>query len=409
MGNLTVTKIKSLPIPEKRHKMYSDIPTLYLNVTYTGTKSWVQKLTLNGQRLEKVLGSFPAMTLEEARKIASENRQAVQRGLNPFDEELKEDGELTFKEAALKAHKSMSATWKNEKTKNNWMQRLERHVFQKCIHINGKKKVFGNMRVADIGRKDFVAVLEPIWFSKPDTGRRVRTSLKQTLEWCVDNDYIEDNIAERSYKIALPPMPAVKEHNKALPYKEVFDAVIDIRNSASSLAVKSCLEFTILTACRSCEAFGAKWSEIDWEERLWVIPKSRMKGKREHQQPLSPQAIDVLERVKILRDSSDLIFPSPVNVGEQLSDMTMTKLIRKIGLADRAKVHGFRGTFRTWAEKEIHADWAVKELCLAHKVGSQVERSYVHTTLTDKRRILMCQWGDYVTGVSNREVLKLCA
>ena len=153
----------------------------------------------------------------------------------------------------------------------------------------------------------------------------------------------------------------------------------------------------VLTACRSGEARAATWSEIDEYARLWVIPAGRMKTGADHRQPLSDAALDVLAEARKLDDGSGLLFPSPARRGRPLSDMSLTKVLRDTGLAERATVHGFRTCFRTWASEKTNADHAVMELSLAHAVGSAVERAYARSDMLDKRRRLMGQWGRFVT------------
>ena len=164
------------------------------------------------------------------------------------------------------------------------------------------------------------------------------------------------------------------------------------------------MRFLVLTACRSGEARGATWDEIDADAGLWVIPASRMKGGAEHRQPLSPAALAALEAVRPFADSSGLLFPSPSRPGRPLSDMTLTKVLRGTGLADRATVHGFRTAFRTWASEKTNADHAVMELCLAHHVGTAVERAYARSDLLAKRRRLMDQWAAFATGTAGKVV-----
>ena len=195
-------------------------------------------------------------------------------------------------------------------------------------------------------------------------------------------------------------MPAVRAHFRALPYRKVGAALEVIGGSRASLAAKACLRFVVLTACRSGEARNALWAEIDVEAREWRIPASRMKGGAEHRVPLSDAVVTLLELVRPLRDRSDLVFPSPTKLGKPLSDMTLTKVLRDTGLADRAVVHGFRTSFRTWASERTSVPHAVAEMALAHTVGSAVERSYARSDLFEKRRGLMDQWAAYVTGAS---------
>ena len=153
----------------------------------------------------------------------------------------------------------------------------------------------------------------------------------------------------------------------------------------------------VLTACRSGEARLAKWDEIHYETREWRIPASRMKAGIEHRVPLSDAALKVLERVRSLRDESDLIFPSPARPRRPMSDMTLTKVLRDTGLADQGTVHGFRSSFRDWAAEQTDAPHAVMELSLAHSVGTAVEQAYARSDLLARRRKLMQQWADFLS------------
>ena len=123
-----------------------------------------------------------------------------------------------------------------------------------------------------------------------------------------------------------------------------------------------------------------------------------MKAGEEHRVPLSDPAMDVLASVEPLRRPSGLVFPSPSRSGKPLTDMTLTKVLRGCGLSDRTTVHGFRTTFRTWAEERTGVSYAVAEMALAHHVGSSTERAYKKSVLFDKRRRLMARWARFATG-----------
>ena len=226
--------------------------------------------------------------------------------------------------------------------------------------------------------------------------RKLRQRIRAVLAWAQAHGHVEHNFAGEPINGALPSMPAVKSHFRALPYQEIASALDTVEASGASMAAKLCLRFLILTASRSGEARSATWAEIDEDARLWVIPGSRMKGGAEHRQPLSDAAMIVLDQARVLDDGSRLVFPSPVRRGRPLSDMALTKLLRDVALADRATVHGFRTCFRTWASEKTSADHAVMELSLAHAVGSSVERAYARSDLLAKRRRLLDQWGRFV-------------
>ncbi len=186
-------------------------------------------------------------------------------------------------------------------------------------------------------------------------------------------------------------------HHRALPNQEVGVALEAVEGPVSNDAAKLCFRLLVLTAARSGEARGEMWGEVDLRAREWRIPAELMKAHVQHSVPLSGAAILVLEQALTLRDGSDLVFPSPVKRARPLSDMTLMKVLRRVGLAQRTTVHGLRASFRTWASECTDTDHAVMELSLAHSVGSAVEQAYARSDLLDKRRRLMDQWAAFVT------------
>ena len=376
---LTVAKAKALRDPG----LYWADPTLYLRVGPSGTKHWIQRLMIDGRRHDLGLGGFPLVPLADAREQAFENRRKVRRGGNPLAERRRASVP-TFAVAAARTRDSLRARWRNTKHAKDWMAALERYAFP----------VFGTLRVDRIRREDVLQVLTPIWTGKPETARRVRQRIRAVLQWAWAHDYVSENVAGEAIDGALPTMPAVKAHFRALPYREVSGALASVEVSGASLAAKLCLRFLVLTAARSGEARGATWAEIDAEAREWRIPGERMKGRAPHRVPLSAAALAILERARTMDDGSGLIFPSPLRPGRPLSDMSLTKLLRDRGLADRATVHGFRSAFRDWCA-ETGAPREVAEAALAHTVGG-VEGAYFRSDVYERRRALMEAWGAFV-------------
>ena len=388
---LTALEVKSIKAPG----FYRADNTLYLKVTRAGTKSWIQRLTIDRERHDIGLGGYPQVSLARARKLAFQNRELAWAGEDPLA--LKRKTNLpTFKEAAEKTFEANRARWRSEVTAKNWEQGMKKHVLPKI----------GELRVDKIGREHVLRVLTPIWTTKPEVARKQRNRIKTVLSWCQALGFIEHNVAGEMIDGALPAMPAVKEHYRALPYQEVPAALETIDTSNASLAAKLCFRLLVLTATRSGEARGARWSEVDLDAKEWRIPASRMKARVEHSIPLPVAVVTLLEQAHILRDGSDLIFPSSVKRGIPMSDMTLTKVLRTTGLAARTTVHGFRSSFRDWASECTNAAHAVMELSLAHKVGSAVERAYARSDLLAKRRRLMDQWGAYITG-ADADVVQL--
>ena len=385
MGRLTVVAVRGLA----KSGRYGDGGTLFLNIAPGGSKSWIQRVTINGRRRDIGLGGWPVVSLARARQLAFANRVVISERRDPLAEKRKASMP-TFREAAGRTFEASRRRWRSEKTAANWMQQLERHAFP----------VLADLPVDQIGREHVLHVLTPIWTDRPEVARKLRSRIRATLAWCQAHGHIENNVAGEAINGALPGQPAVQAHYRALPYREVGEALQAVEASRASLCVKACVRFVALTACRSGEARGATWSEVDTEAREWRIPGERMKTGAEHRVPLSDAALAVLERVRPLRRESDLAFPSPR--GGELSNMTLSKALRTAGVD--AVPHGFRTSFRTWAAEKTNADHAVMELSLAHAVGTAVERSYARSDLFGKRRGLMDRWAAFLTGASAKVV-----
>ena len=389
MGKLTVAKVKSITNPGR----YGDGGTLFLFVKPSGSKSWVQRLTIHGVRRDIGLGGFPLVSLSEARIKAFANRKLARIDDGDPLAGKRKARMPTFREAAEKAHKANRARWRADKHAKNWLQSLKRYAFPSL----------GNIPVDRISGQDVLRILGPIWGTRTDTARRLRQRIRTVFGWALAHGYVASNAAGDGIDGALPTISTGGQHFRALPYQEVADSLATVETSRSSLAAKYCFRFLVLTACRSGEARGARWTEIDLEAREWRIPADRMKGGAEHRVPLSNASVEVLEQARALDDGSGLVFPSPTGKGE-LSTMTLTKVLRSNGLAERTTVHGFRTAFRTWASEKTDADHAVMELSLAHRVGSAVERAYSRSDLLAKRRTLMARWAAYLSGKRGKVV-----
>ena len=391
MPNLTAEQVRKLDKPGR----HGDGGGLYLNVAKGGSKSWIQRVWIDGRRLDKGLGGFPATTLTQARKLADANRVAVADGRNPWADKQKAAVTVkpksrgraqipTFEEAARIVHVDQSKQFRNPKHAANWIQTLDRHIFP----------VIGNIPVDEIARADVLAALKPIWWDIPDSARRIRLRVRTVLEWCVESDLVPANVERGITKISLPPQPKVVNHRKALPYPQVPSAIKTVRDSKAWDATRLCFEFMVLTAARPGEARGMRWDEVDWDADLWNIPASRMKAGKEHRQPLSIQAMVLLRTAREKLDNgTGLVFPHPKN-GKPLSEAALKQRADKCKLDCDA--HGFRSSFRDWAAEQSGASYDVIEMSLAHAVGNQVERAYYRSDLLDQRRPLMQAWADYL-------------
>ena len=394
---LTAATVKALSEPG----MHGDGRGLYLRVAKGGSKGWILRIVIDGRRRDIGLGGYPAVSLAKARQLTDAHRLAVAEGRDPLAEKRRAKMP-TFAEAAARVHEANLHRWKNGKHTDQWINTLRTYAFP----------TIGKMSLDRIERRDVLGILTPIWAAKPETARRTRQRIRTVLKWGQAHGYVEHNAAGEAIDGALPPMPRIRGHHRALPFAEIPDALETIDASPAGLAATLCMRFLILTAARSGEARGACWSEVDMDAATWTIPGERMKGGRQHVVPLSGAALAVLRDAAVLRDHSGmsgLIFPSPRKRGSPLSDMSLTKTLRDCGLADRATVHGFRSAFRDWAAERTNAPHAVMERALAHTVSDAVEAAYARSTLVERRAVLMQQWGDFVTGTAGAEVVKLHA
>ena len=380
---LSATRAKALKEPGR----HSDGGGLHLFVSKRGAKSWVHRITIDGKRRDIGLGGFPAVSLAQARSKAADNRTAVADGRDPLAEKHA-PAMPTFREAAHTVHEANMPRWRNTRHVEAWIQTLERHAMP----------ILGDKPLDRIDRTAVLGVLTPIWTTRPETARRVRQRMRTIFRWAMAHGFMETNPAGEAIDGALPPMPKVKAHLRSLPYEEVGAALRTVDASRASMSARLCFRFLVLTAARSGEARGATWDEVDLESRVWRVPPERMKAGMEHRVPLSTQAIDVLHMAQPLRDESGLVFPSPHKRKSQMSDMTLTKVLRSVGLAERATVHGFRSSFKDWTLERTDTPWAISESALAHTLGNSTEQAYARSDLFERRRSLMQRWADYLTG-----------
>lgn len=361
---------------------------LYLQVLPSGGRSWVLRAMVGGKRRDMGLGGFPDVTLAGARDRARGARLAIDAGSDPIEERRKARSALraegakviTFQEAAKAYMAAHEASWRNAKHRQQWENTLESYAYPRI----------GKLSVRDIEVSHVLSVLEPIWRDRTETAKRMRGRIERILGWATSRGHRTGLNPARwrdhlDQQLAAPGKIAKPEHHAALPLAEIGDFMVRLRNAEGQGA--RALEFAILTASRSGEVRGARWSEIDLGEKVWTIPGERMKAGREHRVPLSPAAITLLEALPRLA-GSDLVFPAPR--GGQLSDMTLTAVLRRMKVPVTA--HGFRSTFRDWAAERTNYPRDVAEMALAHTIGDKVEAAYRRGDLFAKRTRMMADW-----------------
>lgn len=396
MGSHTRNVLTVKSIAASKARKLRDGGGLWL-VTKGQGRYWILDYRFGGKRREMGLGPLHSVGLAEARQKAESARALLRQGIDPIENRAVETIEAaraahnvktfgqyadSYIDAAVKAGR-----WRGAKTEARWRNMLTNHA----APIRDKA-------LADIGVTEVLSVLRPLWGEKQETAEKLREAVERVLDaakveglragenpaaWKGNLEHVlhkPDALTRTTHHAAMP-------HSAVAPFMKKLAAVDGIGARA--------LEFTILTACRSGEARGATWDEIDMDGAVWTIPASRMKGGRQHRVPLSPAAIAVLNDMKAKR-LNDIVFPG-VRDKKPLSDMSLAKALKSAGGGDFT-VHGFRSTFRDWATEVAHAPREIAEAALSHAVGDAVERSYARSDALERRRALMADWAAYCSG-----------
>jgi integrase len=341
------------------------------------------------------LGSAAVYSLAEARRKAADARRLVAEGVDPIEQRAALAGNaaasatkaMTFRdcaEAYIQAHR---ASWRNPKHAAQWPATLSTYVYP----------VFGAepVQMVDVGL--VTKAIEPIWSTKPETAGRVRGRIEAVLDWATARGYRAGENPARwrgHLENLLPKKSKVRrvKHHAALPYAELAEFISGLRQQQGTAA--RALEFAILTAARTGEVIGARWEEINIDERLWTIPAERMKAGKQHRVALSDAALAVLEPMRAIRQN-DFVFAGD-RTGRPISNMAMLMLLRRMGRGDLT-AHGFRSTFSDWCAEQTNTASEVREMALAHTVSDKVEAAYRRGDLFDKRRRLAEAWGRFCT------------
>lgn len=395
-GNLTAQEVRKLAKIDGLHRI---APSLYIRVR-GGSALWTFRYTDNGKAREPSIGPVASLTLADAVALAFDLRARLKRGeaLPVFNSKTRNQTAVpdtrppeTFRDVAESLCESMRAGWKGDnggKHGDDWINSLRTHAYP-C---------FGDKLVADVTTDDVLSALNPVWRTKTETATRVRQRIEAVLSAAKARGLrTGDNPAAwRGHLDALLPTISKKrrvEHHAAMPFGDVPAFMAELRQRANMSAWA--LQFTILTACRTGEVIGARWTEFDLTAGLWTVPAARMKAHREHRVPLSPQALDLLRAMPPM-ESGDAVFWGRSKKGEggTISQWAMLMLLR--GMRPGLTVHGFRSAFRDWAAECTSHPAEVVEMALAHTIQNQVEAAYRRGDLLDKRRDLMQVWADYL-------------
>lgn len=372
-----------------------------------GAGKWIFRFKSpeTGKRRDMGLGTYPVVSVKEAREAAYNARRVLESGKDPIEErkrilaaEKRRLSVPSFAEAAVEVHAELKAGFRNKKHADQWINTLRQYVFP----------VFGKVPVPQLTAADFARALKPIWLEKPETASRVKQRCDAVMTWCAAHEFIVASPVQVVSQL-LPKQPGKRErvaNQPAVPWRDVPAFVSTVLHQGLPTRSKLILEILILTAARSGEVRLMEWPELDLKKGIWTLPAQRMKAKVAHRVPLSPYLVELFEHQQEKADpeASLLVFPSRNNT--PVSDMTLTKCLRDHSVASDtpgrlATAHGFRSSFRDWAsENGYPRDLA--ERALAHTIRNATEAAYHRTDLLAQRREMMLAWEQWVLGGADR-------
>jgi integrase len=370
---------------------YTDalIKGLHIWVKLNGKKYWIFRYSFNNSQHNISLGSFPALTISEARIKAQQYRDQIDNGINPLGAKKEATDRLkktqpkkpTFREFATECIKTKRAEWTNQKHGDQWEYTLNEFAYP----------IIGDKHLDDIDTEDVLKVLTPIWTTKTETASRLRGRIEWILAAATTRKLragVNPALWRGHLQTILPAPNKVKKvaHHKALPYRQVPAFMTTLREMVTMSALA--LEFTILNASRTGEVIDGLRAEVIGD--IWTIPASRMKARKEHRVPLCQRSLDILAIAKAMDGESKYLFSVK---GKKLTNMAMPMMLRRAKVD--ATVHGFRSSFRDWVSEETSHASEVAEMALAHAIGNKVEAAYRRKDLLEKRRALLLDWELY--------------
>ncbi|MCB1521089.1 MAG: tyrosine-type recombinase/integrase [Hyphomicrobiaceae bacterium] len=361
---------------------YADGQGLWLVKRSRQAGKWVLRIMIDGRRREMGLGPWPDISLADARNRASDARRTVREGVDPIAEretQRKRTARLTVADAIDKCFSARQAQLKGDGKAGRWLSPLQTHVIP----------AIGELAIEDVDQHTLKDALAPIWHTTPESARKALNRISLTLKHAAALGLTVDLQATMKARALLGKQRHQAQHIPSMAYQDApsFYRSLGDKPQMTCLA----LRFLMLTVARTGEIRFALVSDI--QDDVLIVPAARTKTGAEHRIPLSDEALRVLAAVR-RRSGQTLLFPSPT--GKPMSDATIARYMERAGLD--ARPHGFRATFRTWAEEQTDASYEVKETILGHKVGSTVERAYQRSDLLVKRRVLLERWAEYLLG-----------
>ena len=404
-----MTRLTERAVQTAKPGRHGDGDGLHLVVSKTGRKKWVLRYQVSGVRKDKGLGSYPHVGLKDARTRASESRNLIAKGLDPIEEQRAAKKAARpvpkFEDIAQKVVADAQARSTNAKVRYQWARYLGPAY---CGPLLARP-------VHEITTLEVAAVLRPVWRAKPEIARKLYPAIRRVFEHAriiLRDEHgiaMPDNPARWAYLKAMgfePPMRLSRGSHPSLPYVRMPEFMADLRSRDAVTA--RALEFLILTNVRTDAVLKAAWDEFDLEQAIWTVPLANLKDRKHRKEsfrvPLPPRAVEIVRQMQEGRVSR-FVLPGFVH-GKPLSNMALLTLLKRMNARGDMKwvdpasgrpitAHGFRATFRTWAEEVATVPHAVIEQAMGHQVGTQVERAYRRTDILEKRRELMAAWAAY--------------
>jgi integrase len=386
--------------PRTKRYMLADSHGLSIEVMTSGEKVWRMSYRHNGKQRKATLGSFPAITLKEAREIRNSAKLKLAEGIDPFrrasGKRVRTDDELLGPEPAT--------TWRvvcGEYLRKRQVEGAKPRTVQK-INRNLEKtyRTLGDKPVEKIVASDLLPVLrEEEAKEQYETANRLRTYMGQVFRYAVATQRAERNPAADLRDALITPN--VTHRPGLVGAKQIGRLIRALHGYHGHASVRAALLIQAYCFLRPGETRQGEWDEVDFERRQWRIPGRRMKnGKRDHIVPLSNQVLDVLEVIRLHTGDSRYIFAQQRSKDRPLSTGSMNKALWSIGIPSEDHVpHGFRTTASTnLNEAGWNADWI--EAQLAHVHGNAVRGAYNAAKYLKPRQVMMQAYADWLDALA---------
>lgn len=368
---------------------HPDYPGFYVAVSKTGRKTFRMKYRFADKEKLLTLGTYPATSLAFAREKAMKAREQLARGYDPSAAKEEEKTPDTFRYWAQRWYSKMASQWSEVHKEDVQNNKLNLHVFP----------VIAEKLLPHLTKHDFEKVLAPLKAAeKLETAKKVRSIMAQVVDFFIDTTGHDITNWPARLRRDFAVSKKDRKHRAALVLPgEVGQLMLAIEGyRATNILTHLALKFSALTFQRPGEIRHAEWSEINWQERLWCLPATKMKAKREHLVPLANQTIAVLEKLKPITGNGRYVFPSALSKERSMSEATVLAAIRRMGYSkEQMCAHGFRGMASTLLnELGFNKDWI--EMQLSHVEENDVRGAYNHAQYLSQRREMMQQWADHL-------------